>query len=160
MRLRKCGMDIKNGDKEEKKEKSGGKKEKGRGITHCADRQKRQGLIVPPKDTHHSNGTNALYNPSGKLAAPTQLPGGITIPSGPLFAPGKVETKPTVSTPSTNQHQSPTVVSQPHQQQQQQQQQQHNNNNSTSNNISSNNNSSTSNHKNIPSIKSLVLLTS
>uniref|UniRef100_A0A8D8XH39 Uncharacterized protein n=1 Tax=Cacopsylla melanoneura TaxID=428564 RepID=A0A8D8XH39_9HEMI len=86
-------------------------------LVQSTDRQIRQGLIVPPTGSHSANGTNALYYPSGKPAAPTKLPGGIKIPSVPLYSPGKVVTKPADSASSTNQHQE---VNQPHQQQQQQ----------------------------------------
>uniref|UniRef100_A0A8D9F1I5 Uncharacterized protein n=1 Tax=Cacopsylla melanoneura TaxID=428564 RepID=A0A8D9F1I5_9HEMI len=90
-------------------------------LVQSTDRQIRQGLIVPPTGSHTTNGTNALYYPSGKPAAPTHLPGGIKIPSVPLYSPGKVVTKPADSASSTNQHQE---VNQPHQQQQTHQQQQ------------------------------------
>uniref|UniRef100_A0A8D9F138 Uncharacterized protein n=1 Tax=Cacopsylla melanoneura TaxID=428564 RepID=A0A8D9F138_9HEMI len=90
-------------------------------LVQSTDRQIRQGLIVPPTGSHSANGTNALYYPSGKPAAPTKLPGGIKIPSVPLYSPGKVVTKPADSASSTNQHQE---VNQPHQQQQTHQQQQ------------------------------------
>ncbi|KAI5692603.1 hypothetical protein M8J77_020059 [Diaphorina citri] len=59
--------------------------------TLCNAAQNKVGIIVPPKNASNA-GIAALFDPSHKPSAPSHLPSGVTVPSQPVYGPGKVVT--------------------------------------------------------------------